>query len=70
MLSSEGVRWHCPNRDCNWSFVATAVEKSETGPRCVCGSTMKKEGAVPALHYLDFLREGLGDEVVTRTEKE
>ena len=56
-MQSNGIRWYCPNRDCNWSLVATVPVSEEQGPRCVCGWTMRRGEAVPAFHYLDFLRE-------------
>jgi hypothetical protein len=57
MGGSDSVRWYCPNRDCNWSFVATIPLGQEQGPRCVCGWTMKHGESIPTFHYLDFLRE-------------
>jgi hypothetical protein len=53
--SNSSMRWHCPNRDCNWSMVATTTEDGEA-PRCICGSPMEKIEPVPVLTYLDFLR--------------
>jgi hypothetical protein len=48
----------CPNQDCNWTMVATpGTNESSTEPRCICGRTMQKGDAVPAFHYLDFLRD-------------
>jgi len=58
MSESNGVYWYCPNRDCNWSFVATHV--SEPAPLCLCGQRMKRGEVIPVFQYLDFLREGLG----------
>ena len=56
-MESNGIRWYCPNRDCNWSFVAAIPVSEEQGPRCVCGWTMRRGETVPAFHYLAFLRE-------------
>jgi hypothetical protein len=70
MEASDSIRWYCPNRDCNWSFVTATPVSEERGPRCVCGWTMKRGQIVPAFHYLDFLREDspLGEPL--RSEKE
>lgn len=57
MGANDSVRWYCPNRDCNWSFVATIPVSDEQGPRCVCGWTMRRGEIVRTFHYLDFLRE-------------
>lgn len=59
MSGSDGVRWHCPNPDCNWSLVTTQPVHNDSSPRCVCGRTMQRGDAIPAFHYLDFLRDGL-----------
>jgi hypothetical protein len=44
MSGGDGVRWHCSNRDCNWSFVATTAPSAnaEEAPHCVCGRTMRR----------------------------
>jgi hypothetical protein len=66
-MATDGVRWYCPNQDCNWSFVAMAASASGLEPQCVCGTSMKREDAVPVFHYLDFLRESAE---AMQTEKE
>lgn len=65
-----GVHWHCPNRECNWSFVAGMPGDGEAAPRCVCGNLMREGEMVPAFRYLDFLREELNSEEKVGTEKE
>ena len=70
MSSRDGVHWHCSNRDCNWSFVATMPGEEEEAPRCVCGSVMEKGETVPAFQYLDFLREETMVEEEAGVEKE
>ena len=70
MSGSNGIRWHCPNRDCDWSFVATTSIEGEAVPRCVCGRRMEKGDTVPAFQYLDFLREGVAGDEVIGAEKE
>lgn len=70
MSDSNGIRWHCPNRDCDWSFVATTSIEGEAVRRCVCGRTMEKVDAVPAFQYLDFLREGLAGDGAIGAKKE
>lgn len=69
MSATSGVRWYCPNRDCNWSFVATITEDSGE-PRCVCGSKMRRGDAVLVFHYLDFLGEDAGVDETLGVEKE
>ena len=56
MSNSDRARWCCPNRDCDWSMVATVADGGEA-PRCVCGNVMQKAQAVPVFSYLDFLHE-------------
>jgi len=56
MSNNESARWRCPNRDCDWSMVATMAEGVEA-PRCVCGVVMQKAEAVLVFNYLDFLHE-------------
>ena len=70
MASGDGVRWHCPNRECNWSMVATMTGESEVAPWCICGSQMQKAEIVPAFRYLDFLREDTVLEKETGLEEE
>ena len=70
MPGDRGVRWQCPDRDCNWSFVGTAVAQHDAGPRCVCGRTMRRGDSVPAFQYLDFLREDPAEEEALEVEKE
>lgn len=69
MSGSRGVRWHCPSRECNWSFVATESGENEQ-PQCVCGKPMRRGDVVPVFSYLDFLRDGLSDEEALGMEKE
>jgi hypothetical protein len=69
MANGAGARWHCPNRDCNWSVVALAGEE-EAAPRCVCGNKMKMGGVVPAFRYLDFLKGEAGITEEAGIEKE
>jgi len=68
MTASDGVRWYCPNRDCNWSFVGTTG--TDVAPHCVCGKQMRRGDAVPAFHYLDFLRESSVENEALEVEKE
>ncbi len=68
MSESGSVHWYCPNRDCNWSFVGT--DASEAEPLCVCGRRMKRGAVIPAFQYLDFLRDGVGEDALRKTEKE
>jgi hypothetical protein len=70
MGASASIRWYCPNRDCNWSFVAAIPVSEERGPQCVCGWTMKRGEIVPAFHYLDFLREDFPLQEPLGSEKE
>jgi hypothetical protein len=56
MSNNERARWSCPNRDCNWSMVATVAEGGEA-PRCVCGVRMHRVEAIPVFSYLDFLHD-------------
>lgn len=70
MTNQDGVRWRCPNRDCDWCMVATMPIGAETTPRCVCGSVMEKAESVPAFRYLDFLRFDREIEVETGTDKD
>jgi hypothetical protein len=56
MLKRDGMRWRCPNRDCDWSVVAPTPVAGESAPRCVCGAEMKKVEIVRVFTYLDFLR--------------
>jgi hypothetical protein len=56
MAASYPVVWHCPNRDCNWSFLARETSRDDPAPRCVCGSSLKRGGLRPAFRYLEFLR--------------
>ena len=61
MSGNDGVYWHCTDRSCNWSFVATDRGTNEGAePQCVCGKAMVRGKVVPIFHYLDFLREGAG----------
>jgi hypothetical protein len=69
MAGSDSIRWYCPNRDCNWSFVAKVPVSEEQGPRCICGWTMKRGETVPVFHYLDFLREDSTIEETLRAGK-
>jgi hypothetical protein len=69
-MRSEEVHWRCPNRDCDWSFVEAAPGESAAAPECVCGRAMKRGDAVPAFHYLDFLREDSSSKEVIGLEKE
>ncbi|HTZ49736.1 MAG TPA: hypothetical protein VMH20_19255 [Verrucomicrobiae bacterium] len=63
MSKKDGIRWHCPNRDCNWTVVAIPdAGEIPAEPRCICGRTMQRGDAVPAFHYLDFLRDDTADE--------
>jgi hypothetical protein len=68
MRVREEVRWHCPNRDCNRTFVGIASGNGDRGPQCVCGRRMNRGSSVS--HYLDFLREGAAEEQEVETEKE
>lgn len=70
MPRTGGVRWHCPNRDCNWPFAAGLPGAGEASPRCVCGSLMREQDVVPVFRYLDFLHEGRISEEKVGTEKE
>lgn len=70
MSNGNGVHWHCPNRDCNWSLVATMAEEEGAVPRCVCGSSMKKVELMPVFQYLDFLRVEPPIQEEVRSEKE
>jgi len=70
MSGNSGIRWYCSNRDCNWSFVGTTSGENAEAPQCVCGQTMRRGEAVPAFHYLDFLRDGLASEERLGAEKE
>jgi len=70
MSGGDAVRWYCTNRDCNWSFVGTTAIEGQAPPRCVCGRTMRRGDVIPALHYLDFLREDVSQEKVLGAEKE
>jgi hypothetical protein len=56
MLKRDGMRWRCPNRDCDWSMVNQAAEPGSPAPRCVCGTEMKRVEVVRVFTYLDFLR--------------
>jgi hypothetical protein len=69
MSANDGVRWYCPNQDCNWSFVATALT-NDAAPHCICGRQMKRDDTIPAFHYLDFLREGVAGDEELGVEKE
>jgi hypothetical protein len=57
MSGRDGVHWHCPNLNCNWSFVATIDCNEKTAPQWVCGSVRKKGEEVPAFQSPDFLRK-------------
>ncbi|HUN60704.1 MAG TPA: hypothetical protein VMU53_01885 [Candidatus Sulfotelmatobacter sp.] len=71
MSNGDGIRWHCPNRDCSWTMVATpGTDESATQPRCICGRTMQKGDAVPAFHYLDFLRDDTAEGEEAGADKE
>jgi hypothetical protein len=70
MSDGDGVHWQCPNRDCCWSTVTTAVSNEKEVPRCVCGSQMKKQTGTQGFRYLDFLREGLTTQEKAGIEKE
>jgi hypothetical protein len=56
MPRTHQVAWHCPNRDSNWSFLATETRKGDLAPQCICGGTLKKGEVLQVLKYLDFLR--------------
>jgi hypothetical protein len=56
MLKKDGMRWHCPNRDCDWSVLAQVPATGDAAPRCVCGTEMKRVEVVRVSTYLDFLR--------------
>lgn len=69
-MSKEEIRWHCPNRDCEWSLVTMTTEKLDDTPQCVCGKTMKRGTAAQAFQYLDFLRDGTATEQAVGPEEE
>lgn len=69
MPASKRIRWHCPNRDCNWTQVAAAQEEA-VEPECACGRRMKREELVPVFQYLDFLTEDAADGKEVGTDKE
>jgi hypothetical protein len=50
------VRWHCRNRDCEWSMVSTSTDSMDSSPRCFCGQLMEQAEVIPVFTYLDFLR--------------
>ncbi len=56
MLKKDGMRWRCPNRDCDWSVVAQAPVPGDGAPKCHCGAEMKRVEVVRVFTYLDFLR--------------
>ena len=69
MLKRDGMRWRCPNRDCDWSVVAHAPKPDDPAPRCICGTVMKKVEVVRVFTYLDCLRgEGPVEEEVWSEE--
>jgi len=71
MSNKDGIRWHCPDPDCNWTVVATSdAGESLREPRCVCGRTMQRGDAVPAFHYLDFLRDDTANGEEAEADKE
>lgn len=71
MSNKDGIRWHCPDQSCNWTVVATLdTDDNLTGPRCICGRIMKRGDAVPAFHYLDFLRDDTADGKDAGADKE
>lgn len=70
MSGGNVVRWQCPNRECEWSLVATVMADEKDAPRCLCGSQMKKKTGTQGFRYLDFLREGMATEEEAGIEKE
>ena len=57
MVMRSGERWHCLNPACGCTvLVESNGEISGEGPRCACGSVMKKAYSPPVFHYLDFLK--------------
>jgi hypothetical protein len=57
MLMKSGERWHCINPACNCEVLVESDSNVSGGsPRCVCGSSMKRNYVPPVFKYLDFLR--------------
>jgi hypothetical protein len=69
MNGSNGVRWLCPNRDCNTWFVQPVKKQNDAIPR-ICGSTMRREDGLSVLRYLDFLRDGTASSQEVVADKE
>ena len=69
MPSHGGVHWHCPNRECDWSFVAAIPAQADFVQLCVCGSEMRMGEVVPPLHYLDFLHDDVEAQEEVETGK-
>jgi hypothetical protein len=71
MSNRDAIRWHCPDRDCQWTVVAIPdAQQDLQEPRCICGRTMQRADVIPAFHYLDFLREEEVDRNDTGADKE